>query len=103
MIANTNGSKSSINRVVSIKREEMMAFDRDAVLARIRLRLERDFPLKCRVKLSKQGRAALIVPKKHFDRRGTVIGYSHGVSPNVLWDGRKTPKGYHPSFLECVR
>jgi len=80
-----------------------MSFDRKAVLARIRARLDRTFPIGCRVRLSRLGRKRNLVYAKHLDRQGEVVGYSHGVSPSVLWDGQKTPKGYATEFLSRIR
>jgi hypothetical protein len=81
-------------------RQWSAAMNRSAVMARIRVRLERDFPIGCRVQLSALGRARQVVPKKHLDRHGTVVAYSHGVSPAVRWDGLKGAKGYAHEFLQ---
>ena len=65
-------------------------------------RMQDEFPLRSRVRLSERGRAANLVAKRHLDRRGTVTGYSAGSSPLVKWDGRKTASGYAPWFVERI-
>jgi hypothetical protein len=77
-----------------------MKIDHEAVLKRLKERVRKSFPLNCRVRMTKE--AAQMFPK-YKDALGTVVGYSHGISPSVRWDGRKTASGYHPDFVRRVR
>jgi hypothetical protein len=73
---------------------------RQAALARIKQKLERKFPIGCRVKLKAEGRKKW---PRYADTTGTVVRYSHGVLLAVLFDGRKTERGWHPDFFKRVR
>lgn len=81
----------------SNRREE--AQKHQAALRRIRDRLEQRLPISCRVVMT--DKAAQQWPK-YKDIRGTIVDYEHGISPKVLWDGRKTAIGYHPDFIKRV-
>lgn len=52
-----------------------------------------------RVRPSADGIAANIFPKTRHDQSGVVQMVDRFNSPTVLWDGRKTAKGYHPNFI----
>jgi hypothetical protein len=74
-----------------------------AIVKRLRLRVRRRFPLNCQVRLSRKGLRHGLFLRKGHGPLGTVVGYSAGISPNVLWDGRRTPAGYAPEFVSRVR
>ena len=78
-----------------------MKFDHEAILKRIQAKLRRRFPIGCRVKMTRE--AADHWPK-YKNVTGTIVRYANsGVSPCVLWDGRKTDTSYHPDFLRRTR
>lgn len=52
-----------------------------------------------RVRPSEEGKRARIFPKTRHDQSGVVQKVDEYNSPTVLWDGRKTPSGYHPVFI----
>lgn len=52
-----------------------------------------------RVRPSEYGKDHCIFPKSRFDQSGIVTKVDEFNSPTVLWDGRKTPKGYAPEFI----
>lgn len=79
------------------RREE--AIRHQAALEQIRARLERDFPLQCRVVMTREAERNW---PRYVGVIGTVVAYELGVSPKVLWDGRKTASSYHPAFLRRV-
>jgi hypothetical protein len=56
-------------------------------------------PLKSRVIMEEE---ALAMFPRYRGVRGTVVGYAHGTSPKVLWDGRKTVASYAPWFIRRV-
>jgi hypothetical protein len=60
------------------------------------------FKVGMRVKLSKAGREANLYPPKKHDRLGTVTRVDQFNTPTVLWDGMKTPRGFHPDFVKPV-
>lgn len=72
---------------------------RAEILARIKAKLDRNFPIGCRVRMSL---AAARMWPRYARTIGTVVSHEHGVSPKVLWDGRKTASGYSPDFLVRV-
>ena len=69
----------------------------DRTMRRIKSRLENDFPVGCRVRMSPLGAENF---PRYVGKSGEVIGYEHGVSPKVRFDGNKTASGWHPDFLE---
>ena len=76
-------------------------YDHEAVLKRIQTKLRRRLPIGCRVRMTAE--AAKQWPK-YAGVMGTVVRHRYsGVSPSVLWDGRKTDTGYHPDFLRRIR
>lgn len=78
-----------------------MKIDHDAILDRIQRKLRRRFPIGSRVRMTRE--AAQQWPK-YAKTSGTVVRYAYGgVSPFILWDGRKTGTSYHPDFLRRVR
>lgn len=70
------------------------------VARRMHEKLERRLPIGCKVRMTPE--AARRWPR-YKDCIGTVTKYEAGVSPLVLWEGRKTPSGYNPRFLRRVR
>jgi hypothetical protein len=77
----------------------MAKIDHDAILKRLKEQVRERFPINCRVRMT--AKAAKQWPK-YAKVTGTVVRYGHGISPSVLWDGRKTDNGYHPDFLRRV-
>jgi hypothetical protein len=73
------------------------------VLARIHRKLVRRFPIGCTVRASRKAVRRHVVKRKHAQRRGMVVGYYAGVSPKVLWDGRRTTSDYAWEFLTRMR
>lgn len=71
------------------------------ISASIHRKLVARFPIGCRVRLSPAGRAHL--GSKYAKVTGRVVAYSAGVSPKVLWAGRKTADGYASEFLSRIR
>jgi hypothetical protein len=52
-----------------------------------------------RVRPSAEGIAVNIFPKTRQLQTGVVQKVDRFNSPTVLWEGRSTPKGYHPDFI----
>lgn len=52
-----------------------------------------------RVRPSEYAKGRCIFPQTRLDQGGVVTNVDEFNSPNGLWDGRKTPKGYHHSFI----
>lgn len=79
----------------------MAKIDHEAILKRIQIKLRRRFPIGCRVKMTREAASGW---RKYAGVVGTVVRHRHsGMSPSVLWDGRKTDTSYHPDFLRRVR
>lgn len=51
------------------------------------------------VRVSQYGLDHNLVPKTRRDQTGIVVKVDEYNCPTVLWDGRKTPQGYHPKFI----
>jgi hypothetical protein len=85
-----------VQTITSIRNRMHWAY----VARRMHEKLERHFPIGCKVRLTAE--AAKRWPR-YKDSTGTVTKYEAGVSPLVLWEGRKTPSGYNPRFLRRVR
>ena len=73
-----------------------MKIDHGAILKRMRTKMKKKFPINCRVRMT---RVAAKQWPKYAQVTGTVVRHSNGISPCVLWDGRKTDSGYHPGFF----
>lgn len=73
----------------------------DAALKRIKAKLDRNFPVGCRVKF-KTSYARKTWPK-YAEATGTVVRHFKGVSLMVLFDGRKTPSSWHPDFFKRIK
>ena len=56
-----------------------------------------------KVRPSAEGIKANIFPKTRQLQSGIVQKIDQFNSPTVLWDGRKTARGYHPDFIEPDR
>lgn len=52
-----------------------------------------------RVRPSDYGIARNIFPKTRHSQSGIVVKVDRFNCPTVLWNGRKTAHGYHPSFI----
>ncbi len=56
-----------------------------------------------RVRLSPLGLERNLVPKTRLHQSGIVVKVDEFNCPKVVWDGRKTPRGYYHGFIAIDR
>lgn len=52
-----------------------------------------------RVRPSQYGIERCIFPKTRHGQSGVIVKVGAFNHPAVLWEGRKTPRSYHPDFI----
>lgn len=82
------------------RRRRRRKVDWAAVEKSVTQKLLRRFPIGAQVRMSRNGEGAF--PRYKW-RIGTVVGYFNGVSPKILFDGRKTADSYAWCFLTVIK
>jgi hypothetical protein len=61
--------------------------------------MKHKFKVGQRVRPSEYGKDHRIFSRTRLDQTGVVFKVDEYNCPTVLWEGRKTPKGYAPEFI----